>query len=73
MKDPVYCSQKTLFHDTRRIQFLLAELHVSLEAVKNDKARFLMSLLLVLKLTFKIFILLQIGLRMKLFNSRFYS
>lgn len=35
MKDLVSFSQKTLFHDTRRIQFFLAGLHISLEAVKT--------------------------------------
>lgn len=34
MKDLVSFSQKTLFRDTRRIQFFLADLHISLEAVK---------------------------------------
>lgn len=37
MKDLVSFSQKTLFHDTRRIQFFLADLHISLEAVKQPQ------------------------------------
>lgn len=37
MKDLVSFSQKTLFRDTRRIQFFLADLHISLEAVKQPQ------------------------------------
>lgn len=35
--------QKTLFHGTRRIQFYLADLHVSLEAVKTTTKTSLIS------------------------------
>lgn len=43
MKDLLSFSQKTLFHGTRRIQFFLADLHGSLEAVKTTTKTSLVS------------------------------
>lgn len=82
MKDPVSFSQKTLFHDTRRIQFFLADCHVSLEAVKTATKTSLVyvSLLSMFKVTFHFFFFYfvlnnqkVVSLSIVLFENNFHS